>query len=62
MRMDDGDRVASFARVPQGADDNGIVTGLVDTPDATPESAAPAKRRATKSALPELVPADGDGD
>ncbi len=62
MRMDDGDRVASFARVPQGADDNGIVTGLVDTPDAAPESAAPTKRRATRSALPELVPADGDGD
>ena len=25
MRMDDGDRVASFARVPQGADENGLV-------------------------------------
>jgi DNA gyrase subunit A len=58
MRMDDGDRVASFARVPAGADDNGIVTGVVDV--AAPEPVEAPKRR--KIATPELVPADGDGD
>ena len=56
--MDDGDRVASFARVPAGADDNGIVTGVVDV--AAPEPVEAPKRR--KIATPELVPADGDGD
>jgi len=58
MRMDDGDRVASFARVPAGADDNGIVTGGVEP--AAPEPVEAPKRR--KIATPELVPADGDGD
>lgn len=59
MRMDDGDRVASFARVPAGADDNGIVTGPVESvaPAVAPE--APKRR---KVAEPALVPADGDGD
>ena len=43
MRMDDGDRVASYARVPAGADENGIVTGGVEP--AAPEPAEAPKRR-----------------
>ncbi|MDQ6602324.1 MAG: DNA gyrase subunit A, partial [Chloroflexota bacterium] len=57
MRMDDGDRVASFARVPAGADENGLVTETIVEP-IIPNNAATEKRR--KAVEPALVPADGD--
>jgi len=38
VRLDEGDRLASFARVPPGADENGIVAA--DTPVAVPAVAA----------------------
>jgi DNA gyrase subunit A len=52
MRVLDGDRVASFARVPQGADENGIITG--------PLESTPTNGKAQTALTPELVPADGD--
>ncbi len=52
MRVLDGDRVASFARVPQGADENGIMTGPIEP--------TPTNGKVRKAATPELVPADGD--
>jgi DNA gyrase subunit A len=57
MRMDDGDRVASFARVPAGADENGLVTELGVEP-LSADDTTPTKRR--KAVEPALVPADGD--
>jgi len=60
MRLDDGDRVASYARVPAGADDNGIVTEPLAP--AAPEPVEAPKRRKVAQPEPELVPADGDGD
>ncbi len=57
MRMDDGDRVASFARVPAGADENGLVTEI-GVESVAIEEAPLTKRR--KAVEPALVPADGD--
>ncbi len=55
LKLDEGDRVASFARIPHGADENGIVA---ETLAVTPE---PATVLATPVAVQrELVPADGD--
>ena len=60
MRVGDGDAVASFARVPQGADENGIITG-----PARPPAVGETNGKAAKSvpaAQRELAPVDGDGD
>jgi len=40
VRLDEGDRLASFARIPQGADENGLVTeDLTAVPTAAPVAA-----------------------
>jgi hypothetical protein len=51
MRVVDGDRVASFARVPQGADENGIITSPIES--------LPTKGKVRSAVTTEFVPADG---
>ncbi len=58
-QLDEGDRAASFTRIPAGADDNGIPVGG-DAPPVETSVVAEPKAKRVRAVQPELVPADGD--